>query len=88
MNVLNNLLLRDSSALMSAFTRIFVLDSIVEVGILMSVEAAHVHTVPDTCLGNHVRYGDFIARSPSNVKCKCHWQDPRARVGSSVALGR
>lgn len=86
--MLNNLLLRESSALMSASTRIFVLDSIMEVGVLMSVEAAHMYTVPDTCLGNHVRYGDFIVGSPSNVKCKCHWQEHRARVGSPVTLGR
>lgn len=87
--MLNNLLLRESSALMSASMRIFVFDCIMEVGILTSVEAAHMYTVPDTCLGNHVRYGDFIARSPSNIKCKCHWQELRARVGSPVTtLGR
>lgn len=57
---------------MSASAKIFVLDSIMEVGMLMSVEAAHVHTVPNTCLGNHGRNGDFIARSLVNVKC--HWQ--------------
>lgn len=54
---------------------------------LMSVEAAHMHTGPHTCLGNHGRYRDFIAKTLVNVKC--YWQGLGAQVGSSlVALGR
>lgn len=70
---------------MSTSVRIFVLDSIMEVGMLMSFEAAHVHIVPNTSQGSHVRYGDFIARCQANVKC--HWQGLRVRVGRSIALG-
>lgn len=49
-NIFNNLSLRDPSALMSASVMIFLLDSVIEVGILVSVEAAHAYTVPNTCL--------------------------------------
>lgn len=45
--MLSNLSLREHSALISASARVFVLDSIMEVGMLVSAEAAHAHTVPE-----------------------------------------
>lgn len=54
---------REQSARMSTPVRVFALDSIMEAGMLCQLKPHTSTPCPDTCLGRHVRYGGFVARS-------------------------